>query len=134
MKKNTTEDKVLSYMEALVEWYDDLIDKHELNAYLIKGKVDTNKVESSKEITAEQVAILGGYLVAHRAFDAIERIQKGESVSKPATKKTTAEVVGMAFNPSTGEVEEVRMGELPPEVLDAMKKFISEQEKRNGEE
>lgn len=132
MRKNTKDQKMLDYMEALVEFADDQVAKHELNSYIPrKGKVDTDKIESSEDITAEQVAILGGYLMVHRAYDALSNISKGEE-AKPISSKPTSTMsiqpITISVDKDTGKVEVMGSGELPDEVIEAMKRIIERHE------
>ena len=125
--------EIISYLEDLNEWVDDMIDKNELQPYINKdGTVDDPKVDKSEDITPEQVAILGGYIMARRAVDAVKRIAKGSKPeSIPSRSNKSVNAIGIAVDMSTGKAQLVGGDSLSQEVIDALKEIIENQEEQD---
>lgn len=125
---STTEKKIVNYIEALVEFTNDLVDKHELQPYINKEEIDTDRVDESEDITPAQVAILGGWTMARRMKEAVSAIQAGRSVKAPVVSRPNTGIIAGSIDKRTGKVEIVGGDNIPPEVLEQLKNFINEME------
>lgn len=125
--------EIVNYIEAVEEWVDDMKSKHELEPYILpSGKVDNKKVDESEDITPEQVAILGGYIMVRRIAAAVNNISKGEKPDKiPNASKKVEKAQGVMLDMVTGEAKMLGGGVIPPEALEALKDFINEQEQED---
>lgn len=125
---STTEKKIVNYIEALVEFTNDLVDKHELQPYINREEIDTDRVDESEDITPAQVAILGGWAMARRMKEAVSAIQAGRSVEAPKVSRPNTGIIAGSIDKRTGKVEMIGGDNIPPEVLEQLKNFINEME------
>lgn len=125
---SNTEKKIVNYIEALVEFTSDLVDKYELQPYINKGEIDTDKVDESEDITPAQVAMLGGWAMARQMKEAITAIQAGRSVDPPTVSRPSTGIIAGSIDKKTGKVEMIGGDNIPSEVLEQLKRFINEME------
>lgn len=113
---------------------EDMVEHSELDVFL-KGKTNMNgdKIDRDEDITAEQVALLGGYVTVGILANAFKDIKAGKDVKIPELvgyePTVTTEVA--AFVIEKGKKKPVKRQDfkhLPKEVKDALKRIIEEME------
>ena len=129
MKKNTKkisapQQKLIDEAKRAFDHLDNLMDKHELRAFLVGYNMNGHMIDEDEDITAEQVAILGAYTAVWQLRDKIVAIAEGKK--KPEKKpKTSIDV--QAIKIKDGKPTEVELKDVPEEVREALKKLIEKE-------
>lgn len=135
MKRPTKEDvidKMLAEVDEAARQLQADLDHDELGGYVAPdGSIYGERVDASEDITPQQVATLGGYVVAVELAKQLRKIA-GKKEEKPKKSKTTIThtgVIGVKIDAKTGKSIIVNEGEkIPPQVLQALKDFLKEQD------
>lgn len=115
-------DKMIEKAQSHVDYLQGLVDQYELDVYLSGHNIKGDMVEESMDITPEQVAILGAYTSTKELLDSLKGLKEGKK--KPEEGK----IIALEINHDTGEKKVLKSDELPPEAIDALKKFLKDME------
>lgn len=120
-KRKIIKDEMLKEAERAAAHISELVERNELEPYLDGVDINGEMVEDSRDITPEQVAILGAYTMAIQMRDNLKRIMEG----KPAKIKSDTKIEVRAVEIKDGKAKEVDMKNIPPEIRDALRKIIN---------
>lgn len=124
--KATIIDDMIKTADDAIDHFQDLVDRHELHAFIKGDELQGALIDEDEQISPEQVAILGGLSVALQIRDNLKLIADGKEVKPKQEKKVNMEI--MAFK--NGKVTKVTG--IPKEVIDAMKQIIADNEEKDS--
>lgn len=126
--ENALADKIVAEVESLFERIGAQVNKNELEIYLKGTAIKTDMVDDSRDITPEQVAILGAYTIVAGLLEDVKTIREGKEIAQVVKKKPVkkSKVIGTVIAMKDGKElnsKDITVDDLPQEVIDALKKF-----------
>lgn len=126
--KSMVIEQMIQTAEDAVSHFKDLVESKELEPYIKGDQLRGQMIDDDETISAESVAILGGYSVAQQIRDNLKLIAAGRETENRKEAKTEVSVEVVAFENG----KQVKINKVPKEVIDTMRKII--EENGNGKE